>query len=442
MIINCRSQSLHVRLILMMLVLSLVVATRPGICSAQYWDAQRRPPVTGKADSDLAPIDQLMEDFLVANQIPGAAVAVSRHGTIVYARGFGWADVDQKQPVQPRSLFRIASNTKPFTATAIMQLVDQKKLTLDAKAFSLLPFEPKTLGDRPVEPRLASITILELLQHRGGWDRDKSFDPMFRSGTIAKLAGVAPPARQQDVINYMMGTPLDFAPGSRYAYSNFGYCVLGRVIEKISGKTYEEFVKESVLKPLGITDMKIGHTRLADRADGEVLYYDHQNRKGPSVFPQDRGQQVPNPYGGWYLEAMDSHGGWIASAPDSLRMAMAYDDPDHSPLISAASAHAMFARPPGAAGATPTGTPAPSYYGFGWEVRPQPGAGRFNAWHNGLLPGCSALLVRRSDGIDWAILFNTDGGADGQAPAAKIDAPMHTAVNAVKRWPTAAVQLP
>src|SRR5260370_23744350 len=136
---------------------------------------------------------------------------------------------------------------------------------------------------------------------------------MFASVRIVKAMGVAAPADQRAIIRYMMGLPLDFDPGKRYAYSNFGYCLLGRVIEKASGQSYEDYVRKEVLAPLGIHRMRLGKTLPAGRAKGEVIYYDEKNRTGPSVFSKRRGQQVALPYGAWNLEAMDSHGGWLAS---------------------------------------------------------------------------------------------------------------------------------
>src|SRR5690606_22434583 len=104
--------------------------------------------------------------------------------------------------------------------------------------------------------------ILHLLQHRGGWDRDKSFDAMFQSVRFAQTLGIDSPAKANDVIRAMQSVPLDFEPGERYAYSNYGYCLLGRVIEKFSGQSYEDYVKEHVLAPTGVTAMCVGGTRL------------------------------------------------------------------------------------------------------------------------------------------------------------------------------------
>ena len=83
--------------------------------------------------------------------------------------------------------------------------------------------------------RWREVTIHQLLQHTGGWDRDKSFDPMFHNNQICEELKIPSPALQKDIIRYMVRQPLDFNPGERYAYSNFGYCLLGRVIEKVTG---------------------------------------------------------------------------------------------------------------------------------------------------------------------------------------------------------------
>src|SRR5205823_2673006 len=102
---------------------------------------------------------------------------------------------------------------------------------------------------------LRRVTVRQLLQHRGGWDREKSFDPMFRSVRIAREFAAPPPADTAMILASMWKRPLDFDPGERHCYSNFGYCVLGRVVEKVSGRPYEAYVREHVLAPLGIRAM-------------------------------------------------------------------------------------------------------------------------------------------------------------------------------------------
>ena len=177
-----------------------------------------------------------MEQFMSARKVPGGALAVVKDRRLVYARGYGWADREGEEPVKAESLFRIASISKPVTSAAIMRLVEAGKLSLDKHVAELVAVEPVVPEGKKPDPRLQEITIRQCLQHTGGWNRDVSGDPMFRSVDIARAVGAPAPARQEAIIRYMFGQPLDFAPGASYAYSNFGYCLLGRVIEKVTGR--------------------------------------------------------------------------------------------------------------------------------------------------------------------------------------------------------------
>ncbi len=201
---------------------------------------------TGKKFPELKPFDELMEAFVRDNKIPGASLAVAKDGRLVYARGFGYADVEKKQPVRPESLFRIASISKSFTATATLQLVEQGKLSLDTPVFDLLPHKPHLAKGDSADPRLGQVTIAHLLRHQGGWDRKETIDPLFHAIEIASVLGKPPPATQDDVIRFMMGWQLDFDPGQRYVYSNLGYCLLGRVIEQLTGRSLRRLHGERV----------------------------------------------------------------------------------------------------------------------------------------------------------------------------------------------------
>ncbi len=384
----------------------------------------------------MAPFDDLLVSFIRKHRIPGAAAAIVRNGRLVYARGFGYADVETNTAVQPASLFRIASVSKPVTAVAVLRLVDEGKLALDEKAFERLDGDSAFTPHGAPDPRLKQVTIRQLLRHAGGWDRDVSFDPMFRSIDIARELNAEPPAGPALVIRYMGGKPFDFNPGERYAYSNFGYCVLGRLIEKASGQPYETYVKEQVLRPLGITRMRLGRTLLEDRAEGEVRYYEPDMKPEPAVVGRNIGQEVPPPYGAWYLEAMDAHGGWIASAVDLVRFAAAFDDPARCALLKAETVTEMFARPEGLAGHEADGKPKAVYYGLGWQVRPQGHPFSPTQWHTGSLPGTSTILVRRHDRVHWAVLFNTRNNSPSEkAPARLIDPLMHEAADKITEWP-------
>jgi N-acyl-D-amino-acid deacylase len=374
-----------------------------------------------------AAFDGEMEAFMSARNVPGGALAVVQGKRLVHAKGYGSANRENRTPVRPESLFRIASISKPFTAVAVLQLVEKGRLKLDQPAFDLITSD--LCGVKAVDPRLDKITIQQLLQHTGGWDRDKSFDPMFRSKIIADKQGVPCPPGPKDIICYMMGQRLDFDPGSRYAYSNFGYAVLGRVIEKVSGVPYEKYVQQSVLAPLGITRMRLGSTK--ESRPGEVTYYTPRGGTTKSLFED---KKVPWPYGGFYLEAMDAHGGWIASAIDLARFAAALDDPGSCPLLQSSTLETMYARPPAPVGRDKDGRPTPTYYGCGWMVRPVGNKGRANYWHNGSLAGTSTLLVRRSDGLSWAAVFNQRSD-DDKLPDTAIDPALHRAADSTAAWP-------
>jgi N-acyl-D-amino-acid deacylase len=308
--------------------------------------------------------------------------------------------------------------------------VERGKLELDARVSEVLELAP------PADPRWRRVTIRHLLQHTGGWDRAASFDPMFRSTEIARSLGVPPPATPPHIIRYMLVKPLDFDPGSRHAYSNFGYCLLGRVIERISGGPYEAHVQQEVLAPLGIRRMRLGRTLPGQRAAGEVVYHDERERTGPAAVG-DIGKPVPLPYGAWCLEAMDAHGGWLASAVDLARFASAFDVPAACRILNAETIATMLARPDGPAGHEDDGRPRAAYYACGWRVRPVGAQGRANVWHTGSLVGTSTLLVRRHDGADWAVLFNMRTARDGQRLSDKIDPLVHRAADRVRRWPAA-----
>ena len=376
--------------------------------------------------------DRAMSKFMAKHRLPGASIAVTNRGKLVFAKGYGYADVAVNEPVHRDSLFRIASISKPITAVAVLQLHERGRLDLDDSVFKLLGMNDVFDSVEGIEKRLRDITIRHLLQHRGGWDRNVSFDAMFRSVTFAEKSGAEPPADQQAVSHAMLTQPLDFAPGERYAYSNFGYCLLGRVIEKLTGQSYETYVQRNVLEPIGVTSMRLGTTRLEHRAENEVRYY-HPGT-GESVFQSDLKQRVPHPYGAWNLEAMDSHGGWLASATDLAKFAAAFDNPATCPILSEESIKLMHQRPPGIAGHTHDGSEKAVYYSFGWSNRVVRD-GKLNHWHTGSLPGTASILIRRHDGKNFVALMNSRVSPVSEHLGRDMDQLLHQMANQVETWP-------
>ena len=264
--------------------------------------------------------DEAMRGFMKERSIPTGTITVSRHGAILFSKGYGFADRARTRRIRPEDPFRIASLTKPITAAAVRNLVARGKLTLDTRAFAFLGTTPPP-GKKP-DPRLAAVTVRHLLEHKGGWDRARSSDPMFEPLKIARALGKAGPASAHDVVRYMMGQPLDFAPGSKSAYSNFGYCVLGRVIEKATGQAYTAHVQKELLAPIQIHGVELGRSLPALRNRREPFYADPS--RGDNVVEPASKRPVPAPDGTFFLEAMDSHGGLIASSVDLTRFLDAY----------------------------------------------------------------------------------------------------------------------
>lgn len=404
-------------------------------CGPALWALHVYPVPASSPSGSFEVLDQTIEHFMKERRIPGGALAVVKDRRLVYSRAYGWADREDRVAATSTSLFRIASVSKCITAVAILKLVEEGKLRLDARAFDLLIYDPARPAPAQPDSRLKAITIQHLLNHAGGWDRQKSFDPMFRSRAIEKAEGVPPPPRPDAIIHYMLGQKLDYNPGTRYAYSNFGYCVLGRVIESVTGLRYEDYVQRHILSPIGITDMRIGHSLRRGRAENEVCYYTPNGRTGSSVFSIGS-EIVPSPYGTFCLESMDSHGGWIASAVDLVRFAAALDNPTSSPLLKSETFDIMYRRPNPPLGRKKDGSPADTYYACGWLVRPLGGYRKANYWHTGSIPGTFSVLVRRADGISWAAVFN-QRSTNTALPDTAIDPLMNAAIHKITRWPAA-----
>lgn len=408
--------------------LAVVLATSPA----------EEIPISGEPVPGLASVDQAYSKFMERHQIPGGSVAIMKNGRLVYARGFGWSDRESNRPVEADTLFRIASLSKPITSMVVAHLVEEGKLAYDDRALPLLGYATPTYEGATRDPRLDTITIRHLLQHSGGWDRDTAkdpdgntgFDPMFYTSAAARdLTGRAqPPATAGQVARWMVGKPLQFDPGTRYAYSNLGYCLLGRVIEKVTGQTYDDYTR-SLLARAGISAMRIGGSRLEELAPRETRYFDFP---GASLRTSAWGEEgTPNPYC-HSVPTMDAHGGWIASPTDLVRFTTLFDGrPQPADLLPPRQVAQIHARP---SFARPV-EEARNFYGLGWKFFEREDASFRNWFHSGSLPGTMAMLIRSDNGLTWAALFNLRPRNSGAA-FQDLDRTMWEAVNGVTSWPT------
>jgi N-acyl-D-amino-acid deacylase len=401
-------------------------------------------PTTGQAVEAFSALDTWMQSFMEEHKIPGGAAAIVRDGKLVYARGFGCSDRDAKEPVQPESLFRIASVSKPITAVAILRLAEQGKLKLADKVLDHLQYDPHFEEGGKFDERWRQVTIAHCLAHTGGWDRDKSYDPMFQAVRMARSLKIELPVLPEHIIRYQLGQPLDFDPGERYAYSNFGYSLLGRIIERVSGQPYEKFVQNELFKPLGITRARMGGSLANERADGEVRYYTVSSGQGTAVVGPGAGEaKVPIGYGTWRQETLDSHGGWIASAPDLARFAAACDLVDNGQRTRGAllkpETIALMLQPHAAVLSTDDKAKIVGHYGYGWTVKDESdaaGKSGIVARHGGALACTAASLMHFPDGTNVAVLFNLGQFPDGRFLGRHMEGPITKLIRDVKSWPT------
>lgn len=382
---------------------------------------------TGDAIAALAALDGTILRIMADYRVPGGAFAMAKDGRLIHAQGYGLACTDTGQAVRPDSLFRIASVSKPVTAVAILKLVEEGRLSLDDRAFRILD-HLQPLGDQEMDPRIQDITIRHLLEHSAGWDRRRTFDPIDSRLPAEHLPAEEWPASCAAIIRFMLGRPLDFAPGTRHAYSNLGYCVLSQIIEQVTGKTYQSYVQAAVLAGLGIEGMRTGGSRLDERMDGEVCYYDYPGAVDKrSLFP-DGPMFVPQPYGSMNLQAAAASGGWIASAVDLVRFVLGVDgQPSPPDVLQLETIRLMTARSD-----LPDWQDTDYYYALGWEISTD---GTRDIWsHDGAMPGTRSLLAVTSDGYAVALVFNSAPKRGGEFMQEVVDAIRQT-VDKHSEWP-------
>lgn len=361
---------------------------------------------TGIAVPSMAHCDVAMQQFMNTYQIPGATFALAKDGELKYMRAFGHADLAKTEATQPYHMFRIASLSKPITSITIMHMVEKGLLRLDDKVFgpgSIMENDAYFGLANITDNRTYDITIQHLLEHSGGWDRDVACttgavlpyswslphcDPIGFPLHVSLTFNESNPVSREALVRFVLEKGLNFTPGTQYAYSNMGYLLLGLVIEKKTGMSYETYVKQTILDPIGACDMYIGKNLQADKREREGEY-EGNGFNVPSCY--GTGVNVPWEYGGWNLEAMGAHGGWIATARDLVCLINAVDGFSSRPdILSASTINTMT-----------TPSVNASYYAKGWSVN------QFNNWwHTGALDGTASIMVRSSGGYTFAIILN------------------------------------
>ena len=364
--------------------------------------------VGGWEARDTRRLEKNIETVMKKYGIPGASIAIVKDGKLKYAKGFGFGNKEKNEIAAATSLFRVASISKPITAVAVLKLEEERKINLQQKVFGAQAILGTKYGKEPYGKREKAITVSNLLEHRAGGNAwDNNTDPNPSSGPADNWN--APMFQQLDkkkgaLISWVLDTR---NPSEKVntvsAYSNFGYCVLGRIIDEKSNSSYEEYVKNKILRPCGITNMKIGSSTKEGRAFKEVVYY-----------------STGNPYS-LKMRRMDSHGGWIASTVDLMRFAVRVDGKTNKKdILSPRSIAKMQSSSYG------------GRYGKGWDLN--------NALmqHGGRMNGTRARLKLMENGIYYAYAVNKYSRGDeekGKSLNGDMSKAIETAIQEISYWP-------
>jgi len=316
-------------------------------------------------------LDKLLGMY-AENKLFNGSVLVAEKGKVIYSKGFGEANMEKKIPNQANTKFRIGSVTKQFTAMLIVQLAAENKLDLQKPISSYLPDYPKKTGDL--------ITIHHLLTHTSGVPNFTDF-PLFQEAQGKTY-------KPEELVRLFSDSALEFKPGSTFSYSNSGYIVLGCLVEKITGKPYEQVLQEKILTPLKMNNTGYDHNQdLKDRASG----YD---RRGGSFYPSAYvDMSVPFSAGALYSTVEDLFT-WDQALYTEKLLPKKYRDLLFNNYISDGD---------------------DSYYGYGWFIEESPignsGAEIGTVDHSGSINGFNALITRIPSDHSSVILLNNTGGA-------------------------------
>jgi CubicO group peptidase (beta-lactamase class C family) len=333
-------------------------------------------PVRGKAGPGLELFDAAMLKIMDRNGIPGAALAIAKGGKLLLAKGYGWADVKTGAPVEP----------------ATLKLVEQGKLGLDDKVFGILKDVKPPAGTR-VDPRLADVTVRHCLNHSVGWDRGVAGDPINWEPQICRAYRERPPLTSRKFLSFMLTQPLNFDPGTDAKYCNVGAVILGEVIVKVSGQTYERYVIDNIWKAVGVTK-------------AALQGFDGKYAAGEAVRHLAGTLIVLPPAN---LPMVNASGGWSASVVDVARILTSLDGSRGEPILGEKMRKAMVEPPPAPIKPRADGT----WFGLGWDKAAVKGK-EFSYIKDGSYQGMRTYMKRLPNGVNWALLYNASMEFDPQ----------------------------
>ncbi len=372
--------------------------------------------------SDLpstAPMERHIRNWMARNGIRGASLAVMKDEHLIYCKGFGWADKESGREAEVGDIYRIASASKLITAIGIMKLCDEGLLTLDDRVFGETGIlnDPRLLDIK--DKRAVDITVRHLLNHTSGFSR-RLGDPMFRIPDIMRWEEMDTSPTADQLIAFQLRQRLRDKPGGSAQYSNIGYLVLSRVIEKVSDMGYEEYIQKHVLWPAGCYDMHIARNYYEERHPREVKYYGHD--PGETIESYDgSGKMRPREYGGNDIAGLQGAGAWVCSAVELLRLVASVDGRDGVPDILTPQSVAEMKR-----------IARKGDYALGW-ARYDSASG--SLIRTGTMSGTCAYIENRAGGLSYVFITNTSNFR-GASFTNTIGRMVRDAMSKVKAWPS------
>lgn len=343
-------------------------------------------------DTATAEMDSTIKKYLKRWEINGAQLAVSRNDSLVYAKGFGWAEKEKNLPMKPGNIMRIASVSKLLTAVGVMKLQEMGKVHLSDHVFGPKGILNDTAFTNAItDKRYFDITVEQLLRHKAGFTRYAG-DPMFSTRYIMMQNHLTTPPDHKQLLEIVLKRHLGYTPGEGQKYCNIGYTLLSLIIEKRSGMSYEAFMQKNVLHPAGCFGFKIAGNYYQNKYPNEVKYYMHKEAQPIEEF-NNSGRMVVKCYGENNIPQLLGAGAWCGSAAELCHLVSAIDGDTHYPdVISKQSVEAM------------TKDMGDHKFSLGWNFTP---VGK--PWtRTGTLSGTSALVVRFPDTNQcWVLLTNT-----------------------------------
>ncbi len=401
---------------------SLVGCTTTKSNNATPKEKRQQVSINNLITNDMSDIDgcekfdRSIEYFIRRWELTGASFALMRNDSLIYAKGYGYSNLKDSVKCEVNNIFRIASASKLITATAIMKLVEEGRLSLQSQVFGAEGILNDSLFLDLRAKNLELIEVEHLLRHTAGFSSPHG-DPAFSNYNVARYLDKELPLTMDDMVLYATKNRLKTRPGGSYDYSNLGYIVLSKVIEKVSGVSYESFVQDSLLKPIGCYDIHIGRNFSHHHKSNEVDYYEVKEAEPVEAY-DGSGLMTMKSNGGNNVTLLSGAGGWVASPVELLRFVASIDGCDgKDDILSLSSVEAM------------TDTLEMSEKPIGWASTTK------YAWlRSGSMSGTSALIKRQPDGYTWVFVANSSAWI-GPRLSKYISTHVSRAISRVEEWP-------